>query len=487
MSSTLTPNMNLIVPGVGTEGGPQYAKDINADLSLLDVHDHTAGSGVSITPAAININSALTFQDNFATNVAGVSLSAQNSTPAPGTVYQSAAGYLYYTDQTTGSAFQLTNSTGIVGTAGSISGLPSGTASASYVSGSSTFVWQSATSIAANMDFGSAIMRDLSPNSTFALTLSPPTLSSNYQLVLPSLPSTQKIMTLDNAGNMSAPYTVDGTTIAISSNVIGIPNGAIGTTQMAIGSVTSSILAATTCKLASQIFTSDGTFTAPANTTNVIVLGAGGGGGGGSGGGGGGGSQSGGGGGGGGGCSLKVAYAGVTALANYAISIGTGGNGGTAASSGNNGNSGNNGTATTFGSILTFAGGLGAAGGVIGTSGTGTGGAGGIGYNSQAADRTAGATGGNSALAGGTGDPTVYASGGPFGSGASNAGGGGGGGAGWGAGASGTDGKATGNSAAGGAGTLGSGGGGSGGASNGNTGAGGKGGNGVCIVIWTTP
>jgi hypothetical protein len=227
MSSTLTPSMGLIVPVVGSEQGPQYAADINNDLQLLDQHNHTNGSGVQITPAAININSALTFNGNFATNLAGLTLTAQGSTPANNTIYESGVD-LYYVDGL-GHNIRITQSGGIAGTNGSIGGLTS-PASATYASLNSTFVWQSTATLAANMDFGSATFRNQSPNSTYGLTLQPPTLTSNYTITLPVLPSTQSVLTLDGFGNMATPvaYPIASSGIAsgaiLSSNINGSAN-----------------------------------------------------------------------------------------------------------------------------------------------------------------------------------------------------------------------------------------------------------------------
>lgn len=200
MSTTLSPNMNLPVPGVGTEAAPDYASDVNNCLNIIDQHTHAPGSGTQITPAGLNINTALAFNSNFATGLAGLTLVAQASLPALNTVYESGVD-LYFIDGA-GNNVRLTQSGAVAGTPGSISNLVT-PATASYVSGSSTFVWQSNASIAANMDFGAAILRNLSPNSTFALTLQPPTLGSNYSITLPVLPSTTSVVTIDNSGNMS--------------------------------------------------------------------------------------------------------------------------------------------------------------------------------------------------------------------------------------------------------------------------------------------
>lgn len=240
--STTSPNMSLQIPTVGGDASPNWALELNQSLSTIDQHNHSAGSGVPINPNGININAALTFQNNFATNLAGLTLTAQGSTPANGTVYMS-GNDLYYNNGA-GLNIQLTNSSGIVGSPGSISGLTS-PASATYSSGTQTFIWQSGASIAANMDFGAAVMRNLSPNSTFALTLSPPAaLGSNYSIVLPVLPASQKIMTLDNSGNMSAPYGVDGSSIIISSNTILVGPQGITASMILNNTITTSQIAA---------------------------------------------------------------------------------------------------------------------------------------------------------------------------------------------------------------------------------------------------
>lgn len=279
MASTLTPNMSLTVPTAGSEAGPAYAQEINSDLSILDSHNHSAGSGVQITPDGLNINAALTLNSNFIINSAGMTLIAQNSTPVNNTIYQSGLD-LYFTDGV-GNNVRLTQSGAVAGTPGSIANLVS-PASASYVSASSTFVWQSDAGIAANMDAGSLLLRNLSPNSTFALTLSPPaSLAANYAITLPALPISQKIMTLDGSGNMSAPYTVDGSTITINANVIGIPSGGISTTQLADASVTTAKIAdanvtrAKLVALGQQISSSSASYsttsTSATNITNLTV------------------------------------------------------------------------------------------------------------------------------------------------------------------------------------------------------------------------
>lgn len=242
MSYTLSPNMSLKIPMVGSEPGPDYADDINYDLlNVLDTHDHTPGNGVQLTPASININTNLTFAGNSATNLATAQFTAQSGTPTPVDSLYVSGTDLYFVDGL-GNNIRFTQSGSIVGTPGSITGLVA-PASATYVPGSSTFVWQSNTSIAANMDFGSALFRNLSPNSTNAITLSAPaSLAANHQLYLPTVPATNNFLQLNSSGSMVATIPISaGLTTANISASAGITGG-----QLAANTITAANIAAGT-------------------------------------------------------------------------------------------------------------------------------------------------------------------------------------------------------------------------------------------------
>lgn len=232
-----SPNMGLPVPVVGSEPGPDYASDINSSLTLIDQHNHNAGSGVQITPGGININSDLTFQSNRAISVGSMVFSPNVGALATiNTIYQQDLD-LYFIDGA-GNNVRITQSGGVAGSPGSISNLVA-PASASYVAGQSAFVWQSDANIAANLDAGSLKMRNISPNSTYALNLQPPAaLSSNYNVTLPSLPASTKLLTMSSSGVIVANTDVDNSTIEISSNNLQVKASGIGTTQIADGTVT---------------------------------------------------------------------------------------------------------------------------------------------------------------------------------------------------------------------------------------------------------
>lgn len=249
MSSIISPNMNLVIPGVGSEAGPQYATDINNSLTIIDSHNHSPGSGVQITPSGMNINSALTLNNNFLTNAAGLSLLA-NSTPGTnGTAYRSGVD-LYYVDGN-GANIAITSSGSIAGAPGNISGLTP-PATASYDSVSKTFIFESNSpdaGDAANMDVGSLLLRNTTSGSSFSLTVSPPSLSGNHSIVLP-VPNGSGVafLTIDNtsgiiSNNVSYPLFaagiasnagILGSQLSASAGIVGtqLANSTITTTQI---------------------------------------------------------------------------------------------------------------------------------------------------------------------------------------------------------------------------------------------------------------
>lgn len=200
MATVISPNMNLPVPVVGVEPGPQYATDINNSLTIIDGHSHVSGSGVPITPDALNINSNLTIQNHSLYNIGALTLFPQVSLPANSSLYESGVD-LFFIDGN-GNSIRITQSGSLAGAAGTITGLPSGTASASFAAG--TFIFQASTATGANIDGASFIFRN-NTASSFGLTLSPPNaMGANYALVLPSLPAQTNVMTLDTSGNMGS-------------------------------------------------------------------------------------------------------------------------------------------------------------------------------------------------------------------------------------------------------------------------------------------
>lgn len=221
MSIIVTPNMNLPVPVVGQELGPTYAVDINNCLVLLDQHTHQPGAGIQITPAGLNINSDLTFNGNRGLLFKSVTFSPQGSplaavTPDLGALYVAGVD-LFYND-INGNQIRFTQNGSIVGAGGTITGLVA-PASASYVAGSSSFVWQSDANTSAGMDGGPVTIRNIVANSFGTTINANPSLASDYDITLAATtPSVPSFLTMDTSGNIG--YTPFTGNIAPSGSIV---------------------------------------------------------------------------------------------------------------------------------------------------------------------------------------------------------------------------------------------------------------------------
>jgi len=115
MPTTTTPNMNLVLPDVSVEPGPQWASDLNTALDLVDAHDHTTGKGVPVPSAGLSINADLPFGNNDATTLRSTRFTSQGSplstAPDVDCVYVSGDN-LYYNDNS-GNKIQITSGGGL--------------------------------------------------------------------------------------------------------------------------------------------------------------------------------------------------------------------------------------------------------------------------------------------------------------------------------------------------------------------------------------
>lgn len=218
--------MNLPVPVVTVDPGPQYAVDVNTCLTLIDSHDHTTGKGAPINPSGININADLPFNGYNATLLRSTRFSAQGSPLATasdlGCVYVSGVD-LYFND-VNGNQIRMTQSGSIAGSPGNITGLVS-PASVSYSSGSQTFTFLSSTSTAANIDAASYLLRNTNPSSN-AITISAPNvLPSSYTMTMPqNMGSSGFVLQSDGVSNTSWQSKTSYRTIKISSDYTARPN-----------------------------------------------------------------------------------------------------------------------------------------------------------------------------------------------------------------------------------------------------------------------
>lgn len=251
MPSSLTPNMSLVVPTVGQEPGPQYATDINGDLSIVDNHNHTPGFGVPVPSAGINYNADINSNNNRLKLLKSATFTAQVSplsgiTPDIGALYVSGVD-LYYND-INGIQIRMTQGGGISGTPGSISGLTP-PASATYSPSGSEFIWQSAVNTAAGMDNGPVTIREEVANAKGITIQSPASLGADYSLTLPAaLPGSTQFLTITSAGliNDNVPFPLPRNDLAAVGQQISSSCGSFHVTSAGLADVTNLTVTITT-------------------------------------------------------------------------------------------------------------------------------------------------------------------------------------------------------------------------------------------------
>lgn len=235
--TTISPNMNLPVPTVSEDFGPDWANNLNACLSAVDTHNHTSGQGVQIPPSGLNINVALPMGNNQLTQTQAVVFQAQSSLSTLQAVYVSGVD-LYYNDGS-GNVVRITQSGSVSGASGTITGLPSGTASASYQSGSGTFQFQSATNTPANITGATVYIAEQTTSPNIIGLKSPTSLAASYDLTMPAaLPASTQILQLSSSGVVTSALAVDNSTLQNSGSVLSVKDLGITTAKLASQAVT---------------------------------------------------------------------------------------------------------------------------------------------------------------------------------------------------------------------------------------------------------
>ena len=144
-------------PGIGTTAGPQWATDLNTSIDAVDDHDHSTNKGIRITPAAINVNATLEFNQNSASELKNLIFdSSVTASSTNYSIYQ-ASGNLYWRNGS-GTAVQVTSGGAVNAGSGSISGMTGTDAGAVYTNGSKTFNFFSDSG---NSDYGKMAHADL--------------------------------------------------------------------------------------------------------------------------------------------------------------------------------------------------------------------------------------------------------------------------------------------------------------------------------------
>jgi hypothetical protein len=230
-----TPNMNLTLPIVSQTTGPTWANQINADLSVIDSHNHTPGAGAQIPSAALNINADVGFGTHSAVGLTSTQYVNQLAPTAGCSVY-ALNGDLYYNDSSA-TPIQITSAGSVVGPPGQWTNLTP-PAVAGYNVGTGTFYFQTNA-----FTFGTLQSSALTLQSTVSLqpvvvTVSPSTAA--YTLTLPTVAPAQvgSLLSSSNTGGMS--WVIADSSMSITSSIIGIANQGVTQAKMENKNYTSS-------------------------------------------------------------------------------------------------------------------------------------------------------------------------------------------------------------------------------------------------------
>ena|ERR1700677_590069 len=252
----ITPNMNLTEPIVGSTISPTWALDLNADLTLIDQHNHTPGQGVQIPPAGLDINSNLTFNYNSLIDLNSLVFAGTVSgTTVPLSLFTNGTDLFY--EDVHGNTIQLTKSGGPNAGTGNIQGLPStpvGAAGISWVNGSSTFDFLlDSGMVGANIAIGSlALTYTASPATptSMQIVVEVPSAISGYTLTLPAaVPSSTSFLQMDSGGNVTATIPVSA---GLTTSNLSASAGILGT-QLAANTITTSEISNTAGITGTQI------------------------------------------------------------------------------------------------------------------------------------------------------------------------------------------------------------------------------------------
>jgi len=157
MATAGTNITSIAKPGVGVSVGPTWATDLNTTIDAVDNHDHSTNKGVRITPAGINVNADMEFNQNSASELKN--LIFDSSVTAATTSYSlyQASGNLYWRNGS-GTAVQVTTGSSVNAGAGSITGMSGTDASVTYTNVAKTFNFFCD---GGNTDFGKLAHADL--------------------------------------------------------------------------------------------------------------------------------------------------------------------------------------------------------------------------------------------------------------------------------------------------------------------------------------
>lgn len=235
---TTLPSMGLVLPTRGAAGAGAWDDTIDADLGLVDAHDHTPGKGEMIPVAALSIDDDVSFSGAYApinlhrlTFASVTALSTNNKS-----LFVSSSDNELYWRSNAGANVKITNGAALnvaAFTGGFGAGYSSAGAVADYDSSTTRYTFKTGTGTWARAAFGGIRLYEHGTSAaTYVELLSPASLASTYSVTFPAaLPASTAVVQMSSAGALStttAPtltaLTVTGASSLAATTVLGRTN-----------------------------------------------------------------------------------------------------------------------------------------------------------------------------------------------------------------------------------------------------------------------
>lgn len=227
-----TPNMNLTLPTVSQTPGPTWANQINADLSVIDSHNHVPGAGAQIPSAALNINADVGFGTYSAVGLGSTQYVNQLAASAACAVY-AFGGDLYY-NNASAVPVQITSGGSIIGASGNWTNLVA-PAEAAFNVGTGTFSFKTNSLTFGRLQAASFALQATTTANPIGIIASPSTAAYNLTLPTVAAPQVGSLLSSSNTGTMS--WVTGNSTMLITSSSISVANGGITDAQIATSAV----------------------------------------------------------------------------------------------------------------------------------------------------------------------------------------------------------------------------------------------------------
>lgn len=208
---TTLPSMGLVLPTRGAAGAGAWDDTIDADLGLVDAHDHTPGKGEMIPVAALSIDDDVSFSGAYApinlhrlTFASVTALSTNNKS-----LFVSSSDNELYWRSNAGANVKITNGAALnvaAFTGGFGAGYSSAGAVADYDSSTTRYTFKTNTGTWARGAFGGVRLYEHGTSAaTYVALLSPASLASTYSVTFPAaLPASTAVVQMSSAGVLTA-------------------------------------------------------------------------------------------------------------------------------------------------------------------------------------------------------------------------------------------------------------------------------------------